>query len=109
MHLLTITIAVILLGCSWAAEQKCEPGSTFMQDCNHCTCTDDGTAAYCTEKACLKPLVSVESGRRKRASAGDPCEPGTKFMADDGCNFCSCTSDGKAACTRLPCEVKKQD
>lgn len=36
----------------------------------------------------------------------EACEPGTAFIADDGCNRCHCPSNGlktDAACTRMAC------
>jgi Pacifastin inhibitor (LCMII) len=71
----------------------CEPGDTMMQDCNTCSCTEDGQWA-CTEIGC-DPTSS--SG----ADSGGACDPTTK--PEDDCNSCSCI-DGEWACTAIGCD-----
>jgi hypothetical protein len=36
----------------------------------------------------------------------ESCEPGSEFMADDGCNTCTCPESGikkDAGCTKMAC------
>ncbi|WP_266145809.1 hypothetical protein, partial [Escherichia coli] len=71
--------------------QQCTPNKSFKKDCNTCTCNKDGTAAICTQIACLN------RGRRQVN-----CTPGTTFQ--DRCNTCRCSSNGRsAACTLKAC------
>eukprot|EP00457_Paulinella_chromatophora_P000476 gb/GEZN01000476.1/.p1 GENE.gb/GEZN01000476.1/~~gb/GEZN01000476.1/.p1 ORF type:complete len:914 (-),score=141.17 gb/GEZN01000476.1/:593-3334(-) len=73
-----------------------QPGKTFPDKCNTCTClpiadNSDELEAVCTEKGCLEPPLTA------------PCQPGTTVLAPDGCNTCSCTKEGKSVCTEAMC------
>lgn len=95
-----------------APDFSCTPGEHFRDECNRCTCRNDGKTAKCTLRLCTPELESL-TDRRKRSdlyslrhidtSAPDfSCTPGEKFR--DDCNRCTCTADGKAAkCTLKLC------
>ncbi|KAJ1805581.1 hypothetical protein LPJ56_006526 [Coemansia sp. RSA 2599] len=99
--------------------------SSFKQDCNSCACTKSG-AVICTLMACPpSPLPTssapteptgtiVGSGTCTATSTSqsgsyayqsyDQCvsaNGGAHFKRE--CNFCSCISDGKVACTKMAC------
>jgi hypothetical protein len=81
-------------GCEWSGK-KIEPGTSFSDGCNTCSCGPDGQLA-CTARACPPP---PEKG----------CEVNGKWMAsgtsyNDGCNTCSCGADGQVTCTEKACE-----
>lgn len=81
-------------------EQRCEPGSRFMDadGCNSCVCSSDGKGAACTRKLCLPKPTPDRVARR----AGNYCTPRSSFKQD--CNTCLCSDDGKtAACTFRLC------
>lgn len=90
---------------------KCIPGKPVMAEdnCNWCTCNEDGTIGGCTQRQCLS-AVAPHPARFTRQVATEPgrrCEPGSRFLDDDGCNWCTCSLDGKmAACTRKFCVPK---
>lgn len=86
------------------ADQDCVPGTTFKSadGCNDCFCTETGHAA-CTEKACLNHLVPVPYRKRRASPVKQECVPGTSFKSADGCNDCTCTENGVAACTLRFC------
>lgn len=71
----------------------CEPGDTMMQDCNTCSCTEDGQWA-CTDIGC-DPTAGTS------ADSGADCDPATE--PQDECNTCSCV-DGEWACTAIGCD-----
>jgi len=57
-------------------------------------CGDKGYKMWTTQKACQKECID------------NKCVPGEKFMADDGCNTCTCPDNGdksKAVCTLMAC------
>lgn len=111
MKYFSLAIVALVIGCcvlstSADGEQKCEPGSKFMdaETCNWCFCSADGLEVACTKKRCIK-LSELE--REKRSSPVKVCEPGTRFKDVDDCNWCTCNAAGTmAACTRKFCVPK---
>lgn len=47
-----IGLCGLILYCEGAVVKHCEPGSTFMDDCNTCTCLKDGVNKVCTLMEC---------------------------------------------------------
>jgi len=80
-------------------ERMCEEGSwwTAPDGCNTCQCSN-GRAA-CTRKLC-RPDSGSSSGHT-RPDLPIMCREGSRWM--DGCNWCSCSRHGQAACTRKGC------
>uniref|UniRef100_A0A182FLI3 Pacifastin domain-containing protein n=1 Tax=Anopheles albimanus TaxID=7167 RepID=A0A182FLI3_ANOAL len=88
-----------------APSQECVPGTTFKDadGCNDCFCSNDGRAA-CTLKLCLPNEAASYSGRHSRSPQTESkCTPGETKTHEDGCNQCTCTNDGRYACTRMAC------
>lgn len=54
----------------------------------------NGSTPICTPVEPDAPLCEVD---------GELYEPGDSFPASDGCNTCSCMSDGSVACTEMFC------
>jgi hypothetical protein len=108
-------------------------GDTFQNDCNTCTCNEDGSIT-CTEMGCGPTCTHEGQGYNAGDSfpAGDGCnlctcmssgavscteavcgkscmydnqeyEPGETFTATDGCNTCTCYTDGSVGCTEIDC------
>ena len=108
------------------SDPKCEPGTSWKKDCNHCWCTETGIAA-CTLRGCLsgntfdvQPVNPATQSQRaqddikedepKRVvsreeyeSATFTCTPLESFKLE--CNNCKCAESGKTAkwCTRKFC------
>lgn len=82
---------IVTTYCFWT--DSCTPGTSWQQDCNTCTCTENRTPV-CTLRACLpRPVRQLPS---------ETCEPGSTFRKD--CNTCTCSDDGRsAACTLRLC------
>lgn len=83
--------------------QVCTPNEVKMEDCNRCKCANNGIGWFCTRKACppkAKRQISQQQVQK--------CVPGTKFKAADGCNECTCTETGQAACTLMACFNRKR-
>jgi pacifastin inhibitor LCMII len=82
---------------AWACTQKacgdgggeCKVGETKSDGCSGCVCQDFGQGPMwaCTANVCTE------------------CTPGQTRPADDGCNNCQCTADGKWACTLIDCQT----
>uniref|UniRef100_A0A6B2EFK1 Putative serine protease inhibitor i/ii n=1 Tax=Phlebotomus kandelakii TaxID=1109342 RepID=A0A6B2EFK1_9DIPT len=90
-------------------DTDCEPGSRFKaaDGCNWCTCSDNGKNAMCTLMACVGGQSEYAPVPRVRRKRNDNCVPGSTFLAQDGCNTCTCSADGTAAfCTRMECPPK---
>lgn len=68
-------------------DETCEPGGTWSDGCNTCSCAEDGRTVSCTERACAEVDASV-------------CAPGTRKIED--CNGCDCV-EGQWACTLMYC------
>uniref|UniRef100_A0A2M4BG70 Putative serine protease inhibitor i/ii n=1 Tax=Anopheles marajoara TaxID=58244 RepID=A0A2M4BG70_9DIPT len=89
-----------------APSQECVPGTTFKDadGCNDCFCSNDGRAA-CTLKLCLpNEAASSASARQRRSPQAEPkCIAGQTKLHEDGCNQCTCTNEGRYACTRMAC------
>lgn len=95
-------------------------GDSFMaiDGCNNCRCTSDGSVG-CTKMACpstpqptpsnpntLRPTPAPalnNSPASKCNYNGKQYDIGARFTADDGCNTCTCTGSGVAACTLMMC------
>jgi hypothetical protein len=69
-------------------------GGTFKNDCNTCTCGENGVAG-CTEIACPPPTNGC------KAPDGTIVPVGGTFKND--CNTCTCGENGVAACTKIGC------
>ena len=65
-------------------------GDLIPGECNACVCTEAGTLA-CDDRSCSSCEVD-----------GRVYEHGESFLAEDGCNTCSC-DDGLAGCTQIAC------
>ncbi len=97
-------------------------GDTFdaVDGCNTCTCESDGSVS-CTELGCAPdcPELGCQFGFLPDED-GDGCSDGCRselvceynrvtyntadsFPAVDGCNTCTCESDGSVSCTELGC------
>lgn len=77
-----------------------EPGQSVpSQDCNSCSCGEDGTIG-CTTAACDDGGISAGGGGcvvdRERYSVGD-------VISDDGCNTCRCENNLQVVCTDNDC------
>ncbi|MBN2525162.1 MAG: hypothetical protein JXR76_02130 [Deltaproteobacteria bacterium] len=71
-----------------------EIGAIFKDDCNTCTCQEDGTTS-CTKAECLSEDVC--SYNDQKYAIGD------KFPAGDDCNTCFCSTDLEVLCTKTEC------
>jgi hypothetical protein len=71
----------------------CQPGDTWEDDCNTCSCENDGQTWSCTALDC-------------GSTGGGACVPGEEMPAEDGCNTCTCTDDGGWACTDMACPAQ---
>uniref|UniRef100_A0A2M3YXR6 Putative serine protease inhibitor i/ii n=1 Tax=Anopheles braziliensis TaxID=58242 RepID=A0A2M3YXR6_9DIPT len=88
-----------------APSRECVPGTSFKDadGCNDCFCTNDGRAA-CTLKLCVSNDAATPYGRQSRSpQAQTKCTPGETKKHEDGCNQCTCSNDGRYACTRMAC------
>lgn len=89
--------------------RKCTPGEYFEAEdgCNTCSCNADGTPGGCTEMDCFVNVDPALFRQVRQVSEEQRCEPGSRFRDADGCNWCTCSADGKlAACTRRLCVAK---
>ncbi|XP_066998523.2 pacifastin-like protease inhibitor cvp4 isoform X3 [Anabrus simplex] len=109
LRLLLLVLCSLLITSVFAddnhSSDNCTPGSTFMVDCNTCTCGSDGVRenAECTQLDCSAAPQSFLN-RVGRDADGVICNPLENFEL--GCNTCKCGSDGlvaNAACTQNPC------
>jgi hypothetical protein len=92
---------------------SCTPGTSYKaaDGCNTCVCSGTGHDV-CTLKFCLgNPdldggafLAKRDTSAVQGAEKPQKCVPGTRFMAEDGCNSCFCTPGGEQACTEMLCE-----
>ncbi|XP_045505563.1 uncharacterized protein LOC123701972 [Colias croceus] len=93
---------------------RCEPNTTFEEDCNTCICSADGENFACTLKLCHKPKEAnatdeksltdqnVTSHKIKKRAV---CKPNAKFRID--CNDCACAIDGQSySCTAEDCDKR---
>jgi hypothetical protein len=48
--------------------ETCQPGRTFMRDCNICKCSEGGLSAACTMKSCVPPQWFHKRGKMKCTS-----------------------------------------
>ncbi|KAK9506552.1 hypothetical protein O3M35_008464 [Rhynocoris fuscipes] len=84
---------------------RCTPGKRFLAEdgCNWCICSQDGKNAACTLMAC-PPKQQQQAVETALKESSTRCTPGKRFLAEDGCNWCVCSQDGKnAACTLMAC------
>ncbi|CRK97515.1 CLUMA_CG010904, isoform A [Clunio marinus] len=84
----------------------CKPNEPFMDDCNSCTCDSTGTLARCTAMACppneRQKRSEIEAGGSSNSiGASNDCVPGSTWK--NSCNFCRCSPNGLALCTRRYC------
>lgn len=117
MKILMLIVATCVVGA--LCEEKCEPGTTFMEDCNKCRCGPDGQKA-CTRKMCPPNELSDDSQVRLDVQNGESlssadekdeihvqtngqvCSPNEIKMKD--CNRCRCANNGIGwFCTRRAC------
>ncbi|XP_049299408.1 pacifastin-like protease inhibitor cvp4 [Anopheles funestus] len=122
MKLLILIVATCVVGA--LCEEKCEPGTTFMEDCNRCRCGLDGQKS-CTRKACPPNELSDDSQVRADVQNGDSlssadekeevhdknngqvCTPNEIKMKD--CNRCRCANNGIGwFCTRRACPPREK-
>jgi hypothetical protein len=82
--------AVSTDGACAPAPQVCKPGDSMESPCKSCVCNDAGSAWTC--EGPMDPNCGVPE-----------CTPGETTPAGDGCNTCTCTSDGTLACTTKAC------
>lgn len=73
-------------------ERKCVPGQAFINDCNTCTCSEDGLSLACTMMECPPKNVYDDE---------NICVPGD--MTKIGCKLCTCGEDGIFECPIGPC------
>ncbi|XP_053651879.2 von Willebrand factor-like [Cherax quadricarinatus] len=71
----------------------CSPGSSWMTNCNNCSCTSTGTLAACTKLLCILGY--------KHPLGTNSCKDGSWWMKDE-CNWCECVRGG-AICTYSSC------
>ena len=83
---------------------KCNPNSTFKDDCNTCICDGSGTFAACTLMYCIPNDTHHAVQKRDTVAEPEKCEPGSRFKKD--CNTCWCTETGVVACTLRGCLPK---
>jgi hypothetical protein len=82
----------ICTGGEWACTmrdcQTCTIGETRSSECGSCWCADngDGPTWNCTANVCPTE-----------------CTAGESKMAEDGCNTCTCTTEGTWSCTEALC------
>ncbi len=85
------------------------PGDVWDDDCNVCTCADNGTV-WCTLMECADASNSYatpdleedeDEGADDEASCGD-YEVGEEWAVD--CNTCHCNEQGVAECTLIFCD-----
>jgi len=91
--------------CEDGSETYCAGVSYLSSDgCNTCTCTENGVSA-CTLMAC--PPMESDSTSDDVATCvirGITYEEGETYVADDGCNTCTCSGgDAPDACTMMAC------
>jgi hypothetical protein len=77
-------------GCEYDGHSY-QPGESFANGCNTCTCTKTGLV--CSDTPCVTGC----------SYGGSHYSPGESFPATDGCNKCSCQSDGSVICTEMDC------
>lgn len=123
MKLLILIVATCVVG-ALCGEEKCEPGTTFMEDCNKCRCGPDGQKA-CTRKMCPPNELSDDSQVRTDVQNGDSlssadekdevhlqtngqvCSPNEIKMKE--CNRCRCANNGIGwFCTRRACPPREK-
>lgn len=122
MKLLLLIAATCVVGA--LCEEKCEPGTTFMEDCNRCRCGLDGQKS-CTRKMCPPNELSDDSQVRTDVQNGDTlssadekdemhvptigqvCNPNEIKMEE--CNRCRCANNGIGwFCTRRACPPREK-
>lgn len=82
--------------------QKCKPHTSWQEDCNTCTCNNEGTFNMCTTKVCeeVDPTTTEKPVQK--------CKPNETFM--EGCNSCVCNSEGTLAmCSASTCIQDDKD
>ncbi|XP_035894272.1 pacifastin-like protease inhibitor cvp4 [Anopheles stephensi] len=123
MKLLILIVATCAVG-ALCAEEKCEPGTTFMEDCNRCRCGPEGQKS-CTRKMCPPNELSDDSQVRTDVQNGESlsstdekdllhvptngqvCSPNEIKMKD--CNRCRCANNGIGwFCTRRACPAREK-
>ena len=81
--------------------KKCEPGTSWQEDCNFCFCLDAGVGA-CTRKLCNGVGYELFSTAEKpKVPSGNQCLPGSTWKSQ--CNSCICSDNGLPACTTALC------
>lgn len=95
-------------------QNSCEPGTTWIVNCNRCWCSENGMAA-CTLRGCMKRnRLSIPTAQQASTvevsedsiPQGNECVPGTRWKNE--CNNCWCSETGYAACTLMGC-LKKHE
>ncbi|XP_053671055.1 pacifastin-like protease inhibitor cvp4 isoform X2 [Anopheles nili] len=121
MKILVLLVAVLAVGV--LGEEKCEPGTAFMEDCNRCRCTAEGVKA-CTRRMCPPNELSdevvsrtdsvtpdtlsvVEEKDEIHIPNGQVCIPNEIKMKE--CNRCRCANNGIGwFCTRRSCPQREK-
>lgn len=123
MKIPILILATLVVGA--LCEERCVPGTTFMEDCNKCRCSNDGQKA-CTRKMCPPNELSDDAQVRTEpvpngeslSSAdekdevhlqtnGQVCTPNEIKMQD--CNRCRCANNGIGwFCTRRTCPPREK-
>jgi hypothetical protein len=70
--------------------------------CNSCACAADGSIA-CTNRACVDGGGGSDGGTGAGVVDGKSHPVGETFPSPDGCNSCTCSAGGNAACTERGC------
>ncbi|XP_058117909.1 kielin/chordin-like protein [Anopheles ziemanni] len=123
MKIPILILATLVVGA--LCEEKCVPGTTFMEDCNKCRCSNTGQKA-CTRKMCPPNELSDDAQVRTEpvpngeslSSAdekdevhlqtnGQVCTPNEIKMQE--CNRCRCANNGIGwFCTRRVCPPREK-
>ena len=90
---------LLALACGPGDDEVCrgpdgvlEPGETYGDACNLCTCNDDFSIT-CEETDDCADCEYEGTGYKVGAS----------WPAGDGCNLCQCESKGNYSCTEVAC------
>lgn len=92
-------VLVALLGGCGADEDVCRgpngglaSGDTFTDECNTCTCNEDGSITCEEIQDCAACTYE-----------GQDYAVGESWPAGDGCNFCQCLGFDDVSCTETAC------
>ncbi len=122
VRLAVLAVLLMLLGAFWGCSDDklvsgepdksdvgvgvCEPGvgKTADDDCNFCTCSDDGQWE-CTAKMCLEDAGTDDAGEDATAptDVSEVCVEGETKSVE--CNSCVCDDAGNWSCTEEDCSV----